>query len=509
MKASRGVVAAGHPKTAEAATAALAAGGNAFDAAIAACCAACVAEPVLASLGGGGFLLGKPANGEPILYDFFTQTPHRKRSEGETNLKPVIVDFGDATQEFHIGLGAIATPGAIAGLFAVHRDLCRIPLAELVAPACAFARHGLILNDAQHQLATIVEPIIRTSPDAFAPHASPERPANLAVPGETVRQPALADALEALVTEGPGLFYEGEWAERVVTDCAHEGGHLTREDLSGYRVERRAPLTLGYRGSRVLTNPPPALGGPLILFALRLLGETELSAHSRGDASHIHAVATAMRLTQRLRREGLAGADTDLLKTEILRLMRREAVFPRGTTQISVADAEGSLASLTISNGEGSGYVVPGTGIVLNNMLGEEDINPQGFHRWPTNRRISSMMSPTLLELADGTAVVTGSSGSNRIRSAVLQVISNLVDFALPLDQAVAAPRIHFEGELLNLEPPVPPAALEALTAHWPQIRLWSGLSVFFGGAHSVSRGADGGLDGAGDPRRGGVARFV
>jgi gamma-glutamyltranspeptidase/glutathione hydrolase len=142
-------------------------------------------------------------------------------------------------------------------------------------------------------------------------------------------------------------------------------------------------------------------------------------------------------------------------------------------------------------------------------MLGEEDINPHGFHNWPPNRRISSMMSPTLLELGEGDWVVTGSSGSNRIRSAIVQVLCNLVDFGMPLRDAVAAPRIHFEGDLLNLEPPVSDEALATLSAHWPRIKRWNRISVFFGGAHSISLGAGGSLAGAGDPRRGGVVRNV
>jgi gamma-glutamyltranspeptidase/glutathione hydrolase len=189
--------------------------------------------------------------------------------------------------------------------------------------------------------------------------------------------------------------------------------------------------------------------------------------------------------------------------------MRREALFPRGTTQISVADGEGNLASLTLSNGEGCGYVLPGTGIVMNNMLGEEDINPYGFHRWPRDRRISSMMSPTFLAMTDGTWVATGSSGSNRIRSAILQVLVNRVDYGLPLIAAVAAPRIHYEGDLLNLEPPIAAETLEALGDAWPRMSLWKAPSVFFGGAHSIERAPDGILEGAADPRRGGVVVHV
>lgn len=511
MITRKGVIAAGHDKTAEAATLVMEAGGNAFDAAIAALCAACVAEPVLASLGGGGFLLAKTPTGEPLLYDFFTQTPRQKRPEPDTDLYPVLVDFGDAIQEFHIGMGAIATPGAIAGLFAVHRELCRLPLGELAAPAASYARNGIELNPFQQHIATIVEPILRASEDSFAPHASPSRPSQLANAGETVRQPDLADSLEALAHEGAGLLYGGDWGERLIRDCADGGGHLGMEDLSAYRVVERPPLAGVYRGHRIFTNPPPALGGPLILFALRLLSEIELSACQRGDARHLHAIATAMKLTQQMRRDGEEGTDPkdDPLAAELLSIMRHEAIFRRGTTQISIADREGNLASLTLSNGEGTGYVLPGTGIQLNNMLGEEDINPHGFHKWPPNRRISSMMSPTLLDLGDGNWVVTGSSGSNRIRSAILQVLCNLVDFGLPLEEAVAAPRAHYEGDLLNLEPPVSKEVLTALQGQWPRIKRWNGTSVFFGGAHSISLGPGGMLAGAGDPRRGGVVRYV
>jgi gamma-glutamyltranspeptidase/glutathione hydrolase len=511
MIAPKGVIAAGHEKTAEAASLILESGGNAFDAAVAALCAACVAEPVLASLGGGGFLVAKTASEEPLLYDFFSQTPRCKCPEAETDLYPVLVDFGDAIQEFHIGMGAIATPGTIAGMFAVHRDLCRLPMRELVTPASAYARNGIELNAFQQHIAVIVEPILRASENSFAAHESPSQPGTLAAAGETVRQPDLANSLEALAEEGEQLLYKGVWGERLAQDCANGGGHLRTEDLREYRTIKRPPLTGLYRGRRIFTNPPPALGGPLILFALRLLAETDLGACQQGNADHLHALATAMKLTQRMRWEAEEGADSqkDRLAAELLKIMRHGAVFRRGTTQISIADHEGNLASLTLSNGEGAGYVLPDTGIVLNNMLGEEDINPHGFHRWPPDRRISSMMSPTLLDLGGDRWVATGSSGSNRIRSAILQVLCNLVDFCLPIEEAVAAPRIHYEGNLLNLEPPVSDPTLSALRTHWPRIKLWNRSSVFFGGAHSISFGPSGFLAGAGDPRRGGVARYV
>ena len=289
------------------------------------------------------------------------------------------------------------------------------------------------------------------------------------------------------------------------------------EDLEHYSVIERPPLETGYRGARLYLNPPPSLGGLLIAIALDLLSQQTLADVPFGTALHRHLLATTMRLTQELRAEATAtdrsGLDPALTDPALLdryrALMRAAAVFRRGTTQISIADADGNLASLTLSNGEGAGYLLPETGIVMNNMLGEEDLSPGGFHRWPEDTRIGSMMCPTLVRHANGGWCVTGSSGSNRIRSAILQVLSNRIDLGMMLDEAVDAPRIHYEAGRLNIEPPCPPEVLDALRGNWPDILAWGDRSVFFGGAHSVAIDADGSLHGAADGRRGGVVRQV
>jgi gamma-glutamyltranspeptidase/glutathione hydrolase len=180
----------------------------------------------------------------------------------------------------------------------------------------------------------------------------------------------------------------------------------------------------------------------------------------------------------------------------------------RGTTQITVIDADSNVATLTVSNGEGSGYVVPGTGIVLNNMLGEEDLNPEGFHRWPTAHRMTSMMAPTILLEPGGRTVATGSGGSNRIRTAILQVLLNLVDRNMRLDEAVISPRVHYENELLSLEGGFEPDRLHDLLQEFPQHQVWNELNMFFGGAHSCIREGSS-MTGIGDPRRGGVSVSV
>jgi gamma-glutamyltranspeptidase / glutathione hydrolase len=509
MKTRRGIVAAGHEETAQAAGEILLAGGNAFDAALASMLTACVVEPVLASPGGGGFLTAKPEGSDAEIYDFFAQTPSGKQLGESIDFRPIVADFGTASQVFHIGMGAIATPGFVRGLFAIHRDHCRLPLDALAAPAIRLAREGVLINPFQDFIARIVAPILLATGDSRAIHTSTADRRQLVRQGELHLQPALGDFLDALQNEGEALFYEGEVGKRLVEDCRTGGGHLRMQDLRDYRVVRRRPLVKRYRHARLITNPLPSLGGILIAFSLGLLESRAPAANGAGSEAHLRHLSRVMRLTQLLRSEEQTLMDR-ILSPEVGRryrsLLRDCAVTQRGTTQISIADSEGNLASMTLSNGEGSGYVIPGTGVMMNNMLGEEDLNPGGFHRWPANRRLASMMAPTLLLTDEGDAIVTGSGGSNRIRSAILQVILNLLDFGMPLDRAVSQARIHYEKDLLSIEAGVAPEVAQALSDEFPKQQLWQEKNLFFGGAHTVLRSVNGTLTGIGDERRGGVA---
>ncbi|MEN8174984.1 MAG: gamma-glutamyltransferase [Pseudomonadota bacterium] len=511
----RGAVAAGHEATAAAATEILEEGGNAFDAALAAMLAACVAEPVLASLGGGGFMLAHPAAAPPRVFDFFVQTPRRRPTPADVDFRPILADFGTAQQEFHIGLGTIATPGVVAGMQSMHRELCRLPLPRLAEPAVRLARNGVEVNAFQHYIATIIEPILRASPEAFALHRDAGRDEHLAEVGERIRNPDLGDALESLAGEGAALFYRGEMGARLAKDC-RAGGWLEADDLSAYRVATRAPLIQDYRGARIFLNPAPSIGGTLIAFTLALLEESR-PGRTHGTPEHLLSLAEAMHQTRLARDEFRLdfGLDADkaarLLDPATLAHFGKALtgiVATRGTTHISVADNSGNLASLTLSNGEGSGYVLPGTGIMLNNMLGEEDLNVRGFHAWKAGKRVGSMMSPTLAMSPEGTWYALGSGGSNRIRSAILQVLVNLIDFAMTPEQAVSRPRIHLEGEQLSMEQGMPDDTEEALSTRFPDLTPWPATNLFFGGVHSVQRLANGTLSAAGDPRRGGVGRL-
>lgn len=518
MANTRGIIAAGHTATAQAAESILREGGNAFDAVLAALATACVAEPVLASLGGGGFLVAQPAGGVARVYDFFVHTPRRQRPVAELDFRPIIADFGTAQQQFHIGRSAIAVPGVVRGLFEVHRDLGAIPMRELVLPAVQCARDGIIVNALQAYIYSIVGIIYQDSSEARAIYSSPSRPGVLICEGERLRQPELADVLETLAIEGDGLFYRGEIAQSIVRDL-RGGGQLTEHDLAAYQVHKRHPLTLRYRGSNLLANPPPSFGGLLIGFGLKLLESVDLRAFDFGSAEHVALLARTLELTAEARAEVQGEQDRPftptserLLEPRYLARYRTElagrTASRRGTTHMSIMDGKGNVASLSLSNGEGSGYVVPGTGIMLNNMLGEQDLNPAGFHRWVPDQRMSSMMAPCIVIAPDGNPMAMGSGGSNRIRTAILQVLSNLIDFRMDVEQAVDAPRIHHEAGLLSVEGGFDLTRIAPVLDVFPHHQIWPERNLFFGGVHTVVAN-DGELRGAGDPRRGGVCLVV
>jgi gamma-glutamyltranspeptidase/glutathione hydrolase len=514
---SLGAVACGHPETAAAAESVLREGGNAFDAVIAAFLTSCVVEPVLASLGGGGFLLAQTGSRDGLIYDFFAHTPHRPLAKDRLDFYPIHADFGTTTQEFHIGLASIATPGAIKGIFKIHQDLGTLPMPLLVQPAMEAARHGVVMSSFQASILNIIAPILTATPESRQQYRSHVHPQQLITEGELFRQAHVANFLEVLAREGSDLFYKGDIAQSISSMCARGGGQLTRKDLAEYQVILRKPVSTEYQQHRVLTNPAPSCGGTLIAFALNMLEHADIRSHDFGSYDHLRLLAEVMNLTNEARFSAHASDSEEaalqqLLDASLLAEYRRKIAGNmrslRGTTHMSVMDNKGNVAGLTASNGEGCGHIIPDTGVMLNNMLGEEDLNPDGFYCWPANRRMTSMMAPTLVISGDGRKISLGSGGSNRLRTAILQVLVNIIDFNQPLHEAINYPRIHFENGLLSIEPGFDDKALEPLFERFTNYRLWQQQNLFFGGVHTVSE-HNGRFDGAGDQRRGGVAIVV
>jgi gamma-glutamyltranspeptidase/glutathione hydrolase len=494
-----GIVATGHPAVSEAGAQILGRGGNAFDAAVAAGFASAVAEPALTSLGGGGFLLARTATGEEVLFDFFVDTPGRglDLTALEPHFLPVMVHFPGSDQVFNVGLGSVAVPGTLKGLFHVHERLGRLPLAEVVAPAARLARDGAVLTEQQAYFLGLLDPIFSLTERSRARFPCADHPP---VAGQSMRNADLARFLESLGQGSGASFYEGPLAEAVDREMRQGQGLLTAEDLAAYRVIERRPLEQSYRGLRFLTNPPPSFGGSLLALSLELLSNVSLDGIGFLSGPHVSRIAAVMAEVESLRERGLAHPDG-------LGADAREAALARirstgGTTHIAVADGEGNVASMTNSDGEGSGYVVPGTGIMLNNMLGEDDLHPEGFHASAPGERVASMMSPSVVTGTQGVVLAIGSGGSKRIRSAILQVLSHAIDFGVPLQEAVDAPRVHWDGEHLHVEPGLSEETLGDLRERWP-VHLWSCLDVYFGGVQAVSPTGTG----AGDPRRGGAVQ--
>ncbi|MFC1513338.1 gamma-glutamyltransferase family protein [Thermodesulfobacteriota bacterium] len=491
------IVASGHPAVSQAAATILDRGGNAFDAAIAAGFAAAMAEPALTSLGGGGFLLARTAQGESTLFDFFVDTPGKglAMEQLEPHFFPVTVKFSGSDQDFHVGLGSVAVPGALKGFLHVHGRLGRLPLAEVVKPAVSLARDGLIINQQQSYFLNLLTPIMTmsaTGRSLFAPNGV------YLQEGDLFHNLPLAAFMEELGDNSSADFHHGHLARRIAADMETMEGLLTEEDLASYRVIERIPLAMDYRGYRLLTNPPPSFGGELIGIALKLMEELDFSDMTWGSREHLLPMAGAMIAVEEFR-AGQGGNGAAPAEQWYGATGQRLRTFSRGTTHISVSDSEGNVAAMTTSNGEGSGYIVPTTGIMLNNMMGEDDLHPDGFHATPPGQRVASMMSPSLLLGDDGVKLVLGSGGSKRIRTAITQVLSNVIDFGFNLQDAINAPRLHWDGNTLQAEPGFAANSIGALKEQWP-VNVWPELEVYFGGVHAVMPGKEG----AGDPRRGG-----
>ncbi len=489
----RGVVAAGHPQTAEAGAGVLRAGGNAVDAAVAAMLASFSAEPALTGLGAGGYMLVHTPAGEQVLLDFFVEAPGRETAPSDlAPLIPAEVSFGDAVQVFHVGPASCGVYGTAAGVCEAVARFGTAPLSELAAPGIALAREGAIMTAAQAYILEILTPIVETTPECRATLAPEGRPPR---EGERLANPELAEALERLGRDGAAPFYTGDVAAAVSDWILDRGGMVSRADLAAYAVEPREPVRVSYRGRDVLTNAPPSAGGILIAYALALLDREP------GPPSVAQLVAAMARANAERTLEFLEGLAEEGFAARFL------ASRLGSTTHIAVLDADGWACSVTCSNGACSGVVVPGTGIHVNNMLGEEDLNPLGFHRHPPGRRLPSMMAPTIV-LRDGEPeLVLGSAGSNRIRSAILQTIVGVIDRGLAAGPAVEAPRVHFEGGEVWAEPGVPEEELEA--TGYPVNRFRT-RNVYFGGVQAAERRyGTGELSGGGDPRRGGAVVVV
>ncbi len=492
-----GVVSAGDINTANAAKEILKIGGNAYDAMVASLLAAPLCEPILTSLGGGGFMMACKDGVEPVIYDFFVDVPPKKIEDPE--FFPIDVDFGTTVQEFHIGCGSIAVPGVVGGIWKIYEDLCSLSMEELIKPAFRYASRGLYISKVQADFLKLLTPIFTSTKSSRELYV---KDGNLIDEKHLFTNEEYANFLKEFAKKGANLFYGGEIADKIENLCYQNRGLLDKKVLKDYSVKKKTPLKFDFREFEIYTNPPPSSGGILIAFSLLLLRDEELG--ELRSKRYIKELIESQKVTGDFRKEyidkflhseGLEKILEDNAMLDAFRSKMKKRINLWGnTTHISIIDSFGNAAATTTTNGEGCGHILPDTGIMLNNMLGEEDLNPHGFFKWDSGIRLPSMMSPTAVLKDDKLMLVLGSAGSNRIRSALLQSMLNYLHFKLPLQDAIDEPRVHYENGTIFLEPPLD---IEAKDLY--EVVKFDKPNLFFGGVQAVS----GEFEGGADPRRG------
>ena len=501
-----GMISTGSKEASEAAQEILKLGGNAFDASIAAVMTSMTSEVNLTSMAGGGAMLAYKKGQKPILFDFFVDAP-AVRNRKDFEFYKTEVDFGDTKQVFHIGKGSVAIPGNIKGLLHIHKRLGKIPLKVVTEPAIQIAKRGVKLSSSQAYITSLLDSIIKTSANSRELFY---RNNKLLSEGDIFSNPDLSDFIEWITEEGDRPFYEGELARKIVNYLG-EDGLIRIEDLKEYKVHERSPLSHELVNSRFYTNPAPSVGGTLIVFLLKMLCHIDMNYKFDYDR-----LVRLMAATAKARAHFYKDPNDDYQLDKLLdyNIVKKYAELSTGnifdtyddyddnglgsTTHVSILDREGNAASITTTNGESCGHVLPGTGIILNNMLGEQDLNPLGFHRWNKTKRMPTLISPSLLiDKVGKVELVIGSAGSNRIRSAILQVMSNYTLKKISLKDSIYHPRLHLEEDCLHIEPGI---TIDSKLINSIKTNLFTDINLFFGGVNAVTD-----TEAVADPRRGGM----
>ena len=446
-------------------------GGNAVDAAVATAFALAVTHPAAGNIGGGGFLLYRPATGEPVAYDF------REAAPAAATPTMFLKDGNYDSALHHDSYLSVGVPGTVAGLHLAWKEHGALPWRRLVQPALDLARDGFTVSDALARSLASILPEMQRHPAFVAQFSKQGTPY---APGDVLRQPDLARSLERIRDQGPAGFYEGETAALIENEMKVGGGLITRDDLGAYRAKPRVPLRGSYRGCEVIAIPPPSSGGTALLEMLNLLELYDLAAKGFGSAAHLHLLAESMRRAFADRALFLGDPDfapeipiARLISKEYAAELRRSIPPERAsvsspamfswpaesheTTHLSVADAARNAVALTytLEQSYGSRVVVPGAGFLLNNEMGDFNAVPgltdaEGLIGTEPNlarprARMLSSMTPTILAKDGRLFMVTGSPGGRTIINTVLQTILNVVDFGMNVQEAVDAPRIHHE----------------------------------------------------------------
>jgi gamma-glutamyltranspeptidase / glutathione hydrolase len=516
-QSSNGVVAAGDHQSAQAGARVLRAGGNAADAAVAAGFAACVCEIALCGPLGGGVAVSQFGSAPAQSWDFFARVPGLGHTLDERlEFGQAVIDFGVTQQTFQVGRGAASLGLALPGLLELHSRHGTLPLSEVVAPAVQLGREGYVVGEQMAYILSLIEPIFKWTKPSHAlcfpdGHAPPV--------GTRLRNTALADVFENIGKSAKDV--QALYLQFAREFGPEQGGLITQQDIQDLSVRTLKPIDFDWNGWSVSSMPAPSSGGVLIGIGARILKGMNLR-QPFGSIGHYTEIAAAQRMLLEIRTDDFDERieSEDYVQALLHKMTLDELAGLAGvewpdsvlgsTTQISAMDSAGDVVSMTLTNGEGCGCVLEGCGIQVNNLLGEEDINPKGFHQAEAGSYMQTMMAPTIGRLGSR-RIALGSGGSNRLRNAILSTLLNVIEYNMPLDQAVHQPRLHVDrcaqGTGINFEAEGVPAGLPALLqTGFDDVTEFPSFNMFFGGVHAVEL-SDGVFSGVGDRRRGG--RFV
>ncbi len=512
--ASRGMVVSNHPLGSAAGAEALAAGGNAVDAAIAALFALTVVEPMMVGIFGAGMAHVRLADGTHVVIDSYTGAPAAARPDMYRPVSDEWPDYmkteGDASS---VGLRAVGVPGTLKGWCQALERFGALDLATVLQPAIRHAERGFRATG--YLVATITEVAadlarFPASARTFLPGGAPPRP------GDLIVQPDYAATLRAIAAEGPDLLYGGALGTAITDHIQEGGGLITIDDLLKYRTVDRQPLRGGYRGFEIAGAPPPTAGGVHVIEMLNILEGCDLAAMGYGTAEYFHLIAEVLKIGF-ADRDASTG-DPDFMEVPVGRLTSKEyaatrraeirpdragryGARPAGiesahTTHVTAADADGNLVAMTqtINNLFGCKATVPGTGVLLNNNMALFDPHPGRPNSVAPGKRPRSSMAPTIVLRDDRPVLAVGLPGGVRISTSVMQALLNVLDHGMTLQEAVEAPRIWSQGQELEMESGIPEAVRQAVAARGHAVVA---VAAIGGGMNAVAVGPDGVLTGA------------
>lgn len=492
-------IAAGNHLGAEAAATVASNGGNAVDACLASAISAWVAEPFFASLAGSGFVAIRTPDGHVEIIDGNSAMPHTVPDQpGQGWDRAFLPNYADGIY-VGVGPGSVAVPGVLAAVHKAWERHGQIEWPALFEVPIKAAAEGLgFPKTSAYYLSATFDEVWSLYPKSralFAPDGKPLAEGDPFVQGE------LAEALKMIAEQGPSVFYSGALGTQIVEELRAEGGFLRLSDLSSYEALVRRPVETDAFGWQVEANPPPSVGGASLTHILALLAEADLD----DPVMRLSALVEAQGVSMGYRRDRYADPSTVATGLEeALAKLKLKAPRSTETTHTSSADSDGYVCSITESNGYGAGLIVHG--ILMNDTLGEEELNPLGIHRLPPGSRCHSNMTPTIASGPDRT-VGLGSPGADRIVSAIAQTLLRLAVDGESLADAVAAPRAYLDlreqGETLCYEPGLPGDQLGYIPRPYDEIHM------FFGGVQAAAVDKHGNVDAVHDPRRSGASLVV